>query len=377
MEEKKNKKNRLKRIFLIIIAIVIAALVGIYFFLKYQTYGYMQVIDTYENRSTDNAEYKQCMEGVLRYSKDGVALLTEKGEEIWNQPCQMRNPIVEMCGNSIAVGDKGGTSIFVFQKKGLKGEMQTTRPIEKLAVSSQGIVGAILKDEVTPKVMCYDAKGNILIEHNVSPKNTGYPMDIALSEDGKVLLVSYLCTDGSKLVSKVVYYYFGDGTADKANYQVLEKELDDTVVPVTAFLDKNTSLVVADNGLYFFKGLKTPAETASVTLKKEIQSIAYSNRLVAVVLKSEEATGYKLHIYNTDGEEISSVDVGREYTNIKVVEEQVILFDAEMCSIYMKNGVHKYEGKMDESIMEIFPLAGLNKYMVINASGFREVRLAQ
>lgn len=375
--EEKIRKKRLRKIVLITIAIIIAAIVGIYFFLKYQTYSYMQVIDTYESKSTDNADYKQCMEGVLRYSKDGVALLSKKGEEIWNQPCQMRNPIVEMCGDSVAVGDKGGTSIFVFEKKGLKGEMQTTRPIEKLTVSSQGIVGAILKDEEIPKVMCYDAKGNVLVEHNVSPKSTGYPIDIALSEDGKLLLVSYLCVDGNKLTSKVTYYYFGEGTEDKANYQVLEKEFSGAVVPVTTFLDRNTSMVVADNGLYFFEGLRQPEESISIVWEEEIQGIAYNDKLIAVVLKSKDSSGYKLHIYNKDGEELSSVDLEREYTHIKVVEDQVILFDAEMCSIYVKNGVHKYEGKMEERIMEIFPLAGLNKYMAINASGFQEVRLVQ
>ena len=375
--EEKIRKKRLRKIVLITIAVIIAAIVGIYFFLKYQTYSYMQVIDTYESKSTDNADYKQCMEGVLRYSKDGVALLSKKGEEIWNQPCQMRNPIVEMCGDSVAVGDKGGTSIFVFEKKGLKGEMQTTRPIEKLTVSSQGIVGAILKDEEIPQVMCYDAKGNVLVEHNVSPKSTGYPIDIALSEDGKLLLVSYLCVDGNTLTSKVTYYYFGEGTEDKANYQVLEKEFSGAVVPVTTFLDRNTSMVVADNGLYFFEGLKQPEESISIVWEEEIQGIAYSDKLIAVVLKSKDSSGYKLHIYNKDGEELSSVDLEREYTHIKVVEDQVILFDAEMCSIYVKNGVHKYEGKMEERIMEIFPLAGLNKYMAINASGFQEVRLVQ
>lgn len=371
------KKMQLWKIILIATTVITVLFVGLYFFLKYQTFNYMQVIHTYENKSTDNAEYRECLDGVLRYSKDGVALLTVEGEEAWNQPCQMSNPIVEICGNSVAVGDEGGTSIFVFQKKGLKGEMQTTRPIEKLAVSSQGIVAAILKDEETPKVMCYDAKGNILIEHNISPRNIGYPLDIALSEDGKALLVSYLCVEGAEVVSKVTYYYFGEDAESQNHYQVLQEELTNTVAPVTAFLDRNTSLVVTDGGLHFFEGLKNPKNSATVTWKTEIQSVAYNRHIVAVVVKKEGSSGYKLHIYNKKGEELSVVDVDKEYTNIKVVEEQVILFDATMCSIYLKNGIHKYEGKMEESILEIFPLSGLNKYMVINANGFQKVRLAR
>lgn len=371
------KKMQLWKIILIASIVVTVLFVGLYFFLKYQTYNSMQIIYTYENKSTDNAEYKACMDGVLRYSKDGVALLTEEGEEIWNQPCQMSHPIVEVCGDSVVVGDEGGTSIFVFQKKGLKGEMQTTRPIEKLAVSSQGIVAAILKDEETPKVMCYDAKGNILIEHNISPRNTGYPMDVALSEDGKALLVSYLCVNGAEMVSKATYYYFGEEAETQKNYQVLQTELTGAVAPVTAFLDKNTSLVVTDSGLLLFEGLKEPKKFASVEWKEEIQGVAYNQHIIAVVVKKESSSGYKLHIYNKKGEELSAVDVDREYSNIKAIDEQVILFDAKMCSIYSKNGIHKYEGKMDESIFEVFPISGLNKYMVINAGGFQKVRLAR
>ena len=32
---------------------------------------------------------------------------------------------------------------------------------------------------------------------------------------------------------------------------------------------------------------------------------------------------------------------------------------------------------MEENILEIFPIVGLNKYMMINASGFHEIHLAK
>ena len=45
---------------------------------------------------------------------------------------------------------------------------------------------------------CYDAAGNILVEHKTSVNGTGYPMDAALSPDGEILQVLYLYTqDGT------------------------------------------------------------------------------------------------------------------------------------------------------------------------------------
>lgn len=355
--------------------VLVAGIVGIYFLIKYQTYNYIEITDTYENNSKDNANYKQCLDGILRYSRDGIALLTDKGEEIWNQPCQMNNPIVDMRGESVAVGDKGGTSILVFQRKGLKGELQTTRPIEKLSVSSQGIVSAILKDEEIPLVMCYDAKGNVLVEHKVSLSSMGYPVDVAISEDGNTLLVSYLHTEGNHIVSRISYYYFGDEGAK--DYQVHQEVFSGSVVPVTVFLNKDTSLLVADDALVFYEGLKKPKKTARVQIKSEIQSVAYSEELVAVLVKNNGEAAYKLQVYNINGRLLSESDVDEEYTSMKIVDDKIIMYDGQLCSIFLKDGIHKYEGNADENILEIFPIGGFSKYMMINARGFYEVRLAK
>lgn len=370
-------KDKKKRIIFLAIIVVAVAIVGIYFLVKYQSYDYVEITTVYESSSTDNANYVQCLDGVLRYGRDGIALLTEKGDEIWNQPCQMSNPTVELCGESVAIGDKGGTSILVFQKNGLKGEIQTTKTIEKFSVSSQGIVSAVLKDEEMPLVMCYDAVGNKLVEHKVVPKNMGYPVDVAISEDGNTLLVSYIYTEGNEVVNKISYYYFGDSGTGEDDYQVYQKDFSDTIIPTTAFLKNDISLLVGDHVLIFYKGLQKPEEFKRVKLESEVQSVSYNENLVAVVLKKEDSVGYKLNVYDIKGKMLSSVDVDKEYENLKAAENQIILYDGQACSIYMKNGVHKYEGNIDQKIMEINPMSGLNKYMVINSTGFYEVRLAK
>lgn len=377
MKRDKHKKHSMWKIILIIAVILVVLIAGGYLYIKYQTYDYMQIVDSRENTNTDNANYRRCMNGILRYGRDGVALLSDEGEEIWNQPCQMNNPIIDMRGHSIAVGDKGGTSILVFQKQGLKGEIQTTRPLEKIAVSSQGIVSAILSDEKVPLVMCYDAKGNIIIEHKVSLGKMGYPVDVSISEDGQAMIVSYLHTQNNAIVTKIVYYYFGNATNKQEDYQVHSKELQNTVAPVATFLNKDISLVVTDSTLIFSEGLEKPEEFATIDLDGNIQSVSYDEQLVAVILKNKSSADYQLNIYNLRGKMLSSVTVEKEYANIKTEDGQVIMYDGQICSIYMKNGIHKFEGKMDENILEIFPDAGLNKYKVINASSFNKVELAK
>ena len=80
------KRKTILLIFIIIIALVAT---GAYFYIKYQTYDYMQMGKTYENSNADNAQYAWCLDGVLRYSRDGIALYDVEARELWKQPCQM------------------------------------------------------------------------------------------------------------------------------------------------------------------------------------------------------------------------------------------------------------------------------------------------
>lgn len=373
-------KDKKKKIILWSIALgVLVILLGVggYFLLKYQTYRHIEITKTYKNGNQDNANYVSWMDGILCYSRDGVALLTKQGKEKWNYPSQLKNPAVEICGDSLAVVDMGGTTILVFDEKGLKGEIKTARPIQKASISSQGIVCAVLKDEEVPLVMCYDAKGNVLVEHKVSISSMGYPMDAALSQDGKTMVVSYLRTEEGGLVGNIAYYYFGSSNAGDKNHMIMRKEIPGAVIPIAAFLDKDTSLIVTDGSLLLYEGLKKPKKVAEIIVKQEIQSVAYSDRLIAIITKNGGASAYKLHIYNLEGKKLASVDIDKEYIYLKTVGDQVIMYNGQMCSIYMKNGVCRYEGKLEENILEIFPLNSLNRYMVINTSGFHEMKLVK
>ena len=361
----------------IVLCVLIVIAITVFYVLKYTTYSTVQVLKTYESGENDDRNYIQYLDGVLKYSKDGIVMLTKNGEELWNQPCQMNRPMVEVNNGTAVVADKEGRSILVFQKNGLKGEIQTTRPIEKIAVSTQGIVAAVLQDGKTPWVMCYDSKGAVLVEHKASFGNTGYPIDISLSNDGNVLLVSYLNIDGSDIVTKAVYYHFGKAGEEKTNHQVAHAEYKDMIIPSVKFLDKNTSLLVSDHAFILYEGLDEPKQTKIVELDKEIKSVAYDEDYIVFVLKNSGQTNYELRLYRTNGEQVMTTEFEGEYSNIKIAGKEIVLYSGDTCAIFNEKGVCKFQGTLENNIMELFPIAGLNKYMLISANGFSEIQLAK
>lgn len=370
------KKSKILKVVFATLFCVALILIGIYFLLQRQTYNTVETVEYYENVSLDNPGYESYLKGVLKYTRDGIALLDKNGGEVWNQPCQMNNPVVEVRGEIAVVCDRSGTSILVFEESGLKGEIKTTRPIERISVSEQGIVAAILKDDATPKVVCYDAAGNILVEQNASLENTGYPIDVALSADGNTLLVSYLMADGVGVRTKIVYYDFSGEDIEKKDFKIYEHVYEDKVIPVVGYMNANTSVLAADNQVIIYEGKEELQEAAKIPVY-EISNITYDEKNIVLLMREENSSTYKLKVYSAAGEVISEIEVEREYSNIKVFDNQIILYEENTCAIYTKDGLCKYKGEMDTNILEIYPMMGINKYMMINANGFYEIRLAK
>lgn len=370
------KKPAKRRITVGFVALA-AAVAGIYLLISLQTYSQVRVTEIYKNKGAVNNSYEEFAGGVLKYSRDGVSYLNQKGEERWNHSYQIKNPFIEAGKESAVLADKGGNSILVIQKDEVKGEIQTSMPIEKIAVSEQGIVGAILKSGSRMEVLCYDMAGNVLVEHKTSSAGIGCPLDIALSEDGQIMQTLYVYTQEGKLVSRVGYYNFGERGEKETDNQVNLKEYKDTLMATGFFMNPSTSAAVGDNCLAIYQGKEVPEEAYQIKIDKEIKSVFHNERYIGLILRNEGKEGYELRLYNTGGKMVMSQDFTGDYSNAKLCGGQVILYDGKKCSIFMRNGIQKFSGETSNNIMEIFPIAGVNKYIVMSANGMEKIRLVK
>lgn len=377
MEEAKRQKRKRWKKTGIIAGSILAVSIGIYLLINLQTYTSVRTVDTYPVSGAASNEYKQFADGVLKYSRDGISHLDQKGSEVWNQPYQIQNPVVDVNETSGAVADKGGNAILVFNEEGLRGEIETDLPIERISVSEQGIVSVILIDESSSQILCYDAAGNILVEHKTSVNGTGYPMDAALSPDGEILQVLYLYTQDGTITSRVAYYNFGQEGESETDHQVTEQEYKDVVMADGFFMNQSVSAAVGDNMLTIFRGKSVPEEAVKVEIDKEIKSVFHSQKYIGMILKNEGKEGYELRLYNDRGQMAMSEDFSGDYSNVKICGSQVIMYDGKNCSIFTRGGIQKFEGEMNSNILEIFPVAGVNKYIVMNENGMEVVRLVK
>ena len=99
---------------------LVALVILIFGIIYFKTYTSVRVSETYSLSGASNSSYKTFVKGVVKYSRDGVAYVDEKGKEQWNQSCQLKTPIVTVKDECVAVADEAGMIFTFLIKKVLK-----------------------------------------------------------------------------------------------------------------------------------------------------------------------------------------------------------------------------------------------------------------
>lgn len=359
------------------IVALILAVISTLLLLEVQTYRHVHVSDSANMAEDGTGSYQQMGEGIIRYSRDGAALLDKNGVEQWNQSYQIQTPMLAVNHDSAVIADRGGNDMYVFDKKGIRGEIHTNYPIERVQIAENGIVGALLKNEMEPVITCYDAAGNKLVEQKAALAGIGYPLSMALSPEGTLMQVSYLCVVDGVQATRVVYYNFSEAYAETSSQQVTEDVYKNTVIPEGYFLDDQTSVLVGNKAFYVYTGKAEPKMSKTVEIGANVSATTHEDGQIGLLLKREEGEGYELRVYDTSGTIKISKGVEGEYADMKMAKGDVILYEGQRCRIYSQWGVLKFDGEIDETIYEVIPQMGINRYLFVNTSGIEEVRLVK
>lgn len=377
MKKVRRFRNAKVRRVLVLAVLLILAVCGTYLLMTNQSYGHARTAAQYPSNISDTSSYARFADGIVRYNRDGVAFVDKKNKEQWIQPTQLQNPVIAVKDEAFAVADNGGNNILVFSEDGLTGEIETTLPIEKIAISDKGIVSVILRNEDTPEIITYDATGNILVELQISPGTTGYPTALEMSDDGNTMAVSYLSVSGTGISSKVVYYNFSESGQSKPDNIVSSTVYDGSIMAEIFYMGSDRSVVVGDSSFVIYRGTDEPKAEKEIKLNQEIQSVFHSDRYIGFVLLNQEKSGYELRLYNRLGEQIVSRELPGKYSNVKADGDEVILFDGDKCCIVTATGIIKYEGELGAEALEVFPAFGVNKYYVMSVDELRVIYLTK
>lgn len=377
----KRRLMRYRKRLLIRIAVIVVVVVAAVLIIKTVTerwkYHDYKVLSSSTQEDTMSTSYAQMGEYLLKYTGDGAALLGESGKSIWNQSFDMTKPTADVCGTTAVVYDEQGTNMVMVNERGKLGEVSTDMPVLKARVASQGVVAAILEDGENTWVNFYSTTGEQIATGKTRVDSPGYPVDLAVSPDGLLIMVSYLYIEDNRTTSYVAFYNFDNTGQSQMDNIVSGYTYEGTVTPQVQYLAEGKAVAFRDNGFVIYSGKQIPKVSCEVEVEQEIVSTFYNDKYVGMVFQSDdEEKKYTLVMYNTNGKQVFEENFSIEYSSVKISKDRIIMNnDTQMCVFSLK-GHEKFNGNLNEGrIHDVFKLDG-NRYQVIVDSGIKTIKLS-
>ena len=351
------------------VAVIVAAVTGITFYVEKRSYHNYKVVQSSEQEDVVSTSYLEMDGDILRYSPDGVSLVSDSMSTIWSENYQMQNPVADVNGTRAVIADKDGTALEIYDKSGKTGSVTTSYSIVKAKVSKSGVVAAILDGGDDTWIDFYSTDGSLIAEHQTKVDDPGYPMDVALSDDGVIMMVTYQFVEGSDTTSYVAFYNFGDVGQNEDDRIVSGYKYEGVVIPQIQYLSNNRSVALKDNGFTIYQGSQIPKEVKTVDTDNEIISTFYDDDMIGMVFKNDSKDKqYTMEVYTTEGKLKFKQDFNIPYTTIRLSGGNILMYNSSQMCVMNSRGVQKYMGSVDGTIKDFFKI-GWNRYLLVLDSG--------
>ena len=339
---------------------------------QYDSYKVEHSVYVKNGSSMDYIDYQG---GIIRYGRDGVTAVDQKGNAIWSGSYEMANPKADTCEYSTVIADIGGKSLYVHRGEGTGTELTVDCPIVQACISRQGVVAVLLEEASSNTIALYNPfdKSEKLLAEIPTNVEDGYPISLDLSPDGSSVVASYLGVMTGAVQSRAVFYNFTD-VGKNANCLVGAHNYNDTLISEVRFLDDATVCLFGEKGFYLWSNMKQPSAAGKMEFTEEIQSAFASEKYIGVVLKKDEDAS-SMKLYNTSGKEIMTVSVDNTYDHISIRGDEILLNSHNHCTVYRTNGVKKFDMALKSKISYFFPCGKMNRYFFVQDSKIKVIKL--
>lgn len=375
----KIKKHR-RKVFVIIasiILLVLIALIAIYIYFERKTYTSYEVINSIERSDTSASQFETFQGNLLKYTNDGAVYTDLNGNRIWNQTYEMDHPFTDSCNEYLVIYELNGTQIYILNKVSLQSSIQTTMPIQRVSVAKQGTIAVLMESEGISYLQLYDKEGTQLAAGELHVQNSGYPLDIALSEDGQKLAVAMLDINEGSVKTTIAFYNFGAVGQNSIDKIVGSYSYPDMLISRIHYMKDDTMVAFGDSKVVIFSGTQKPAESTSIEITEEVKSIFYDDQYFGLVFDSDsKEQPHRLELYNIKGTKVREVGISIDYNQIELLDNQdICIYNDNQCEIINRKGIRKLLCTFDKSLYKVISTAAQRNYTFILEGETRRVKL--
>ena len=359
-----------------IIMVLAFALIG------YWSYNRIHLFEGYDIRrsaSRQDAEGTRCEllgRTLVKYNNDGVFASDLAGRLKWSSAYSMQTPMSEICGGKMIIYEELGSHVLILSAEGTEGTYQVPQPIRKAVVSRSGVAAMILDNDTQTLIEMYTPSGSEIASIRTTLGETGYPLDLALTPNGKRLVVSYMALENGKLCGRIVMYDFSGYSGKDQEHISASFSYPETVFPDVFIMGESRAAAIGDDRFVVYTGASKPAESAGVMLEKEVVSCFYDEKAIGFIFRSDDTENrYEIDAYSFSGRHLMRSDFNFEYEDVRMESGEVLLHDSGNIYVYRTSGKQKLAAGYDKEVVYFRQIPGLRDYLVITPDSLDQIRI--
>ena len=340
-----------------------------------RTFNTYRVVRETEVILEEGCKTAKLANNLLIYNKDGIRCMDAKGNTIWNITYQIKEPCVSVDGGTVAVAGYGDHLIYMMDESGRIGEINTNLPIRNLCVAEAGYVGAVLDDNNVYWIYIYDVSGEEITRARTSMEQSGYPMAIELSPNGKLLGVSYLYLDAGTVQNNVAFYNLGE-VGQNYTDQYMSGYIYQEIVPELHYMNESTAMAISNGRLMVYSGSEKPTESKGILLNNTVQAVYWGDENAILIQNGAADEGrYLMKVYDLTGTLVLEKGFDIEYTDIQSQNGVITIYNSDEVLVVTLDGRERYKGSLGGSIRKMVSTSTKYKYLVLFENTFKVIEL--
>ena len=368
-------------IFIFVLLMLVIASVVIYFSGQGEKSLEEASIGRIEYEASDKADFYVYEDNIFYVAKDSVKMFDGKLNEQWSESCNIMNPVVCGSGNTVAVAEKGGSTIKVFNEKGMAYDAAFEGSLVTFGTGADGSVGAIYRADSDYKLKIFNPSGEVPFTGDYAAAN-GVPMGIDISDDGRICAVAVMTASGLDIESNIIFYYI-NADEKKPVTQVDSSGMFASLVHnglpfKVSFTGDNRCMVLLDNAFLFInpEDMNDESRCVEVPLANKVSfaCINGDGTLAAVMgeklLNTEDGAEENTVLwYNSKGERINEYKPQKIVTGLYPGENvTVIAMDRSFDGV--SNGGHlQWSYTATQDMTKVLPYDGNSKMLAASYVG--------
>lgn len=391
--EEKKKQKRKYAIIIVVLIVLLIVLVYIGNRRKNITYSSYNITMNAEWNPSTNSKCAKYKNGVIKYNRDGAEAISLDGSYLWNVSYNMNDPIIDVCGSYAVIADRGNKDLVIVDDSGGRNDLTLLHNITMISISKNGFT-AVMTDNGMENILCLYKPNSVdqddmIADSKTSLLGSGFPIDMAISPDGKKTATIFLRVEDDDISTWVTFRNFGTvGMNDTSDMVGSYGDFEGSFLAKTYFVSDDTALLMKDDGFVSYSIPERPSEVARVTLesekskeeksKDEILQVAYSEQMICFVTKNSAGEEkYKIQCYNFLGKLISDFTMQDRYENVMTSGDDIVFYSKTSFVIYDKKGTVKIRGDFDKNIDNIYPINNKDKYLLVGDGYLETLRLSE